>query len=114
MERKLRVLSQILSNPFLLIYAILWLYIGAVSTLDVVYTIALQEHLILNEENPFARVLLSEDNWQISRFIGLKMYGTIMVLGFLVWIYNRNKKFACLIISTISFLQFLLMLYLLN
>ena len=84
------------------------------STLDVVYTIALQEHLILNEENPFARVLLSEDNWQISRFIGLKMFGTIMVLGVLVWAYHRNKQFAYPIILTISFLQFMLMLYLLK
>lgn len=111
-ERKLDNKKNLI-DFWVLLYASLWLFIGVVSTVDVVFTVALQEHLMQNEENPFARAILSFDNWMIARFIGLKMYGTIFVLGFLVWIYHRSQKFAYPIISTVSFFQLLLLLYLL-
>ena len=105
--------NQITNKALLLLYSFLWLFIGAVSSLDVVYTVALHEHLYQNEENPIARFILHSDNWQVARFTGLKMYCTIIVLGFLLWIYHKNLKIALIIASIISFLQFCLLLYLL-
>lgn len=101
------------NKALLLVYCVLWFFIAGVSSIDVVYTVALHEHLYENEENPIARFILYTDNWQVARFVGLKMYCTIIVLGFLVWIYHNNLKIALTIISIISFLQFCLLLYLL-
>lgn len=107
-------IKKVLRRPSLLFFGVCWLFIGAVSSLDVVFTIAFRENLELNEQNPLARFIMYADNWSVARFVGLKMFGTIFVLGFLVWLYHRKIIVAYYVTFILAFLQGLLLLYFLQ
>lgn len=106
--------KKILLRPSLLFFGLSWLFIGAVSSLDSVFTIAFRENLELNEQNPLARFIMYADNWSVARFVGLKMFGTIFVLGFLVWLYHRKSVIAYFVTFILAFLQGLLLVYFLQ
>lgn len=61
----------------------MWLVIGMVSAVDVFYAIKYQESLVLLEENPMGLHLIELSNGDISLFMGFKVAGTVLVLGFL-------------------------------
>lgn len=61
----------------------MWLTIGLVSAVDVFYAIKFQKSLMELEENPVGLHLLQISNGDISLFMGLKVAGTVLVLGFL-------------------------------
>jgi hypothetical protein len=90
-----------------------WLFIGAVSSLDVYLTIRFSDNLEEYELNPIARLILQADDWEVSRFVAIKVFLTILVLGIMRWILYLNQKFAITIISVIAFLQAILLGFLL-
>lgn len=95
-----------------LTFIVMWMWIGMVSCYDVYLTILYQEHLRDMEQNPIARAIMSADNWNISSFIGLKMAGTIICLGFLMLLFNIDRRFAYTVTSGVAFFQFCLFCYL--
>jgi hypothetical protein len=101
-------------NKFLLgVFVICWVFIGFVSSIDAGLTVAFQDTLKYEEQNPVARLILAEDGWKCGRFIGMKMFGTILVLGVLMWLYHICHKHALLVSITLAVFQGLLLLYLL-
>ena len=76
-------------------FNIIWYLIGFISAIDVYYAIKWREMLPQMEENPFGRMLIKYDADDISLFMGLKVAGTVLVLGFLQnWFLlskHRNK-----------------------
>lgn len=90
-----------------------WLFIGAVSSLDVYLTIKFSDNLPEHELNPIARLILKMDDWEVSRFVAIKVFLTILVLGILRWILYISKKYAFTIITAITICQAILLAYLL-
>lgn len=89
------------------------MWIAFVSSFDTYLTVHLKDSLKENEQNPIARLIMTADNWNVSMFIGLKMFGTIFSLGILVAIFCCHKRCAFSTIFSIAIFQTLLLLYLL-
>jgi hypothetical protein len=65
------------------------------------------------EKNPIARIMLEADSWEVSRFVAIKCFLTILVLKILIGLFHFNKKHALLIIGGVTLFQGLLLAYLL-
>ena len=101
-------------NDFCVFYFIFcWIFIGTVSSIDTCLTVKLRDVLNFHEINPMARMILANDGWEVARFIGLKVFGTILVLGITVLIFLKNKFYGLLIITGLAIFQTFLLLYLL-
>jgi hypothetical protein len=96
-----------------LFFVFCWLFIGAVSSIDTSLTVQFSEGLKYSEENPIARMILANDGWKVARFVGLKMFGTICVLGILICLFKRNYNQGLVITITLALFQALLLTYLL-
>lgn len=101
-----------MSKQFFLFF-ILWAWIALVSSYDSYLTVKLRSVMRDSEQNPIARYIMSKDHWDVSMFIGFKMYGTIIVLGFLSLMYSINKKYAFTIAIVLALFQTGLLFYLL-
>ena len=75
-------------------------------------TVRLQSHLQENEQNPIARWILESYNWEVSSFIGIKTFTTILVLGILAWFYDNHQDYSLLIAFGIVLFQTFLLIYL--
>lgn len=71
------------TSYLVLTFNIMWYLIGFISAIDVYYAIKWRETLPELEENPIGRMLIKYDANDISLFMGLKVAGTVLVLGML-------------------------------
>lgn len=85
---------------------------GGVGAIDTELTVRLRDGLEENEKNPIARMILASDGWEVSRFIGLKMFGTILVLGIVICLFKRDAKRGLIIVGSLAVFQAFLLLYL--
>lgn len=92
----------------------LWLFIGAVSSLDAALTVKYQHDLIHMELNPIARTLLRVNGWDPSVMIGVKFAGTILVLGILILQYRRDQRLGHFLTAVVAAFQFGLLCFLLG
>lgn len=65
-----------------------------------------------DEQNPIARLIMASNDWDVSSFVGIKMFCTILVLGFLSIIYSRCGFSGLRYTAIIAGFQLLLFLYL--
>ena len=93
------------SYSHLIAYTELWLFIGLVSAFDIYMSIKAQEYLFLIEMNPVGRWLIQHDGGDIALFMGVKTAGTVLALGFLVWLYHLKKSWAWPSIVALSLVQ---------
>jgi len=91
----------------------MWSLIGLTCTYDTYQTVKQQGNLIKTEENPLARLILEADNWDVSRFVGLKMAGAIFALGLLNAIYLQNPNKGLFYAFILSIWQALVVIYML-
>lgn len=98
-----------------------WLFIGFVASFDIYLTIRFSDNLIDNELNPIARMILRAEDWTIyddgdkmgvSRFVAVKVFMTILVLGIIRWILYLNKRYAMTIITCVALMQAILLFFL--
>lgn len=89
-----------------------WLFIGFVSSVDVYLTIKYSDNLPEYELNPIARFILHCDEWDVSRFVAIKVFMTILVLGIVRWILYLNPKYAFTIINALALCQAILLTFL--
>lgn len=61
----------------------MWFIIGFVSAFDVFCAIKYQKTLMSLEENPVGKYLIKVSDGDVSLFMGLKVAGVVLVLGFL-------------------------------
>lgn len=104
---------KLVLNKQFFAFLILWAWVAFVSSYDAYLTVRLRSVIHDSEQNPIARFIMSMDNWDVSLFIGFKMYGTILVLGFLSLMYLVNKKYAFTTVIALALFQTGLLLYLL-
>lgn len=91
----------------------LWIFIGAVSSLDIYLTIRFSENLPDGELNPIARLILHNDDWDVSRFVAIKSFMTILVLGILMAFHKYHRRFGDIIIKYVALAQLCLLVFLL-
>ena len=93
-------------------FAVMWLAIGLISAIDLYWAIKNQDLMLEMEENPIGRWLLLKDDGDVALFMGIKMAGTTLALGFLIFLYHYQRLFAWISIITLTILQFYLLHYL--
>jgi hypothetical protein len=87
------------------LYGLQWLFIGIVSAIDVYISTKLDDALYAIELNPMGRWLIRQGGQDIALFMGLKVAGTVVVLGLLVLLYHYKPKWAYRIILGVTFFQ---------
>lgn len=80
--------------------------------MDTYLTVYLQFILQESEQNPIACFILDMTNWNVSLFIGIKMFGTILVLGTLALLFLWKKKWGMTAAYAIAIFQTGLLFYL--
>jgi len=93
-------------------FTVMWLAIGWISAIDLYWAIKNQHIMLNNEENPIGRYLIGLDDGSVALFMGIKMAGTILALGFLIFLYHYRRLYAWLSIIFLTAAQFLLLYYL--
>ena len=93
-------------------FALLWLSIGLISSVDLYWCIKNQHIIAQIEENPIGRYLIELDQGDVALFMGIKMAGTDTALGALIFLYHWKKRYAWIATITLSILQFCLLYYL--
>ena len=97
-----------------IVFSTMWLIIGMISSYDLYLAVAHREELEQLELNPIGLWLIDLGDGDLSLFMGIKMAGTVTVLGILVLMYAGYKKLAWICCSTVAFLQVWLLVYLLT
>jgi hypothetical protein len=96
---------------FMNIFFICWIFIGAVGALDTYFTVKFRNFMKEQEQNPIARIIMSIDQWDVSGFIGIKMFTTIVVLGFLMFAFKKHAKYGLVFAVSLAVFQALLLFY---
>jgi hypothetical protein len=108
--RATRWLRPIVQNFF----PCLWLFIGAVSSVDAALTVKYQHELVYMELNPVARTLLRVNDWDPSVMIGVKFAGTILVLGILIMQHRRDQRIGHFLTAVVAMFQLGLLWFLIG
>src|SRR3990167_11535350 len=95
-----------------ILFFLQYFYVAFVSCYDTYLLVKFRAHVKEFEENPFARWIMMYDNWDVSLFIGIKMFGTILFLTLVLWIYFAGRKTAFMTIGVLVAFQTFLLLYL--
>tara|TARA_R100000008_G_scaffold52825_1_gene32013 strand:+ start:99 stop:503 length:405 start_codon:yes stop_codon:yes gene_type:complete len=95
-------------------YTMMWLTIGIISAIDVYWSIVNQSVLWEMEQNPIGRYLIEKDGGSIALFMAIKVGGTIIALGVLVFLYHWKQKYAWPTITILTLAQLSLLSYLNN
>jgi hypothetical protein len=110
------------------VFAVLWLFVGATSTVDAYLTVKYAESM--KEENPIGEALIQlgphvgdlatdaapppkhkPKKQDVSLLVGAKMFGTILALGILLLLFQKWPVGAQIVVSGLSVFQLLLMFY---
>ena len=67
-------------------------FISLVASYDSYLAVKLRDTLYVEELNPLGRMLIRMDNGDVALFMGLKMLGTISVLGTLLFLYYYKES----------------------
>ena len=94
------------------IYTFMWLMIAMVSSVDIYWSVRLHESLAESELNPLGQVIMYADNKNVALFMGLKTFGTFLVLGFLGVFYKMRRRMAWAVISGVFIFQMWLLFFL--
>jgi hypothetical protein len=100
------------NSALLYVFMFFWIWIGVVSCIDTHLSLKYKDCLVHVEENPIAKWILTQDDAALSRFVGIKMFGTIVVLWFLIWFYSHSVKWGLTIACALAVFQTGLLLYL--
>jgi len=95
-----------------IIYALLWITIAAVSSIDIYWSVRLHESLSDLELNPLGQLIMEADNENVALFMGLKTFGTFLVLGFLIIFYRLRRRLAWGVIIGVFLFQVWLLFFL--
>jgi len=101
-----------MTNNFNLSFLFCYTFIALVSSIDTSLTVLCAEELISCEENPIARAILQMDNWQVFKFVGIKMFFTIVVLNVLCFLQIKGSKYSSPVVKSLALFQAFLLLYL--
>lgn len=87
------------------LYAMLWVFVGLVAATDVYWSIINQEQLYQIELNPLGKFILKVSSGDVAPFMGLKVAGTVIVLGVLTVMYNYKRQWAWICMIAMCLVQ---------
>ncbi|HZL90770.1 MAG TPA: hypothetical protein VFB96_20550 [Pirellulaceae bacterium] len=85
--------------------AAMWLFIAAVSALDVYMSIKYQYRLIDEEWNPLGRWLMAIDGGSVGLFLSCKFFGNVVTLAVLQALYFSYRTLCLIATSVLMVLQ---------
>jgi len=83
----------------------MWLFIAAVSALDVYMSIKYQYRLIDEEWNPLGRWLMAIDGGSVGLFLSCKFFGNVVTLAVLQALYFSYRTLCLIATSVLMVLQ---------
>lgn len=89
-----------------------WVFIGAVSCFDAYLIVKFKDTLPMMELNPLGSLLLELDGGEPSLFVAAKFLGTMLVLGILFALRQKNRRMAGITAGSIAVFQFCLLMFL--
>ncbi len=95
-----------------ILYSILWWVIAIVSCIDLYWAIHIRDSLLELELNPLGVYLIKLGGLEL--FMALKMFGTILVLSILSYLYRRRPKTSWCVVVPLFVLQLILCCHLFN
>ncbi len=87
------------------IFPLLWMFIGAVSSYDAYLTLKFEDSIVAMELNPLGQFLLHLDEGDPSLFMAIKFVGTLIVLGVLNLIHRLAPSFGLKMTSAVASFQ---------
>lgn len=94
------------------LFAMCWVFIGAVSCFDAYLIVKFKDTLPMMELNPLGSLLLELDGGEPSLFVAAKFLGTMLVLGILFALRQKNRRMAGITAGSIAVFQFGLLMFL--
>jgi hypothetical protein len=101
-----------LNSIYSFVFFFFWIWIGFVSCLDTMWIVKYADQLAVSEENPIAFWILKKDDFETSRLVAIKMFGTICVLGILKIWFRFSIKYALTLTIALAIFQSCLLFYL--
>lgn len=89
----------------------LWTFIVTVSLYDSHLTAKYSESLPQCEKNPIARKILKDDQWNVSRFLILKVIGTLTVICLLYSLHTRSAHIGAIATISVAVFQLVLLIF---
>lgn len=91
----------------------MWLFVAAVSALDVYLSIKYQYRLVDEELNPLGRWLMALDGGSVGLFMACKFFGNVVALAMLQALYFSYRTLCLIATTALTALQGLLAIVLL-
>ena len=95
-----------------ILFYIQLIFISLVASYDSYLAVKFRDGLYDLELNPLGRMLIRADGGDVALFMGLKMLGTIAVLGILLLLYNYKRNWSMLVTASITLVQMLVLYFL--
>ncbi len=95
-----------------MIFALAWITIGLISAIDIYWAIKNQNILLDAELNPVGKYLIQADHGSVALFMGVKVTGLVLVLGFLIVLRKFFPFLAMFPILSLLLAQFVLLWFL--
>ena len=83
-----------------------------VAARDVYWSIALQDMLLENEQNPVGKWLIQMDDGSVALFMALKTFGLGCVASLLTCAYLLRCRYTMVVLSVVTLAQICLLIYL--
>lgn len=83
-----------------LVMAAMWLFIAAVSAMDVYFSIKYEYALTAEEMNPIGRWLMRLDGGSVGLFMACKFFCNLVALGILQLLYFHHRR-LCLVATAV-------------
>lgn len=83
-----------------LVMAAMWLFIAAVSAMDVYFSIKYEYALTAEEMNPIGPWLMRLDGGSVGLFMACKFFGNLVALGALQLLYFHYRR-VCLVATAV-------------
>lgn len=92
------------------VFAICFLIITFVASVDVYWSVKLADHLLEAEQNPIGVWLIQTGG--VALFMACKLFGTVLAMSFLTLLWNRRSDICLAVIVPLSLLALWLFYYL--
>lgn len=107
-----RLFRAIVSRAYAIPFAVLMLFIAAVSVHDAALVAVNSDVIAEMEQNPIGRWLIEWNAGSVTLFIGVKLLGTSLVCAFLASLYEYSRRVGMAVTLPLAVFQACLLTYL--
>lgn len=89
-----------------------WIFVGLVASIDTCFSVHTNENVEKKEISSIVKIFLADDGWQVSKFVAIKMFLSIVILGLVMCVFNLNVKYGLIFVGTLAIFQAFLFVFL--